>query len=74
MVPGIRAVGDIVLIDVADLGVVAGELDALLGEGDTGFILRPLIPGGGGRGGAEGGAPGPAERGVGGSTLLRAWM
>lgn len=71
MVPGILAVGDIVLIVVTERGVVAGELPALLGEGETGFILRPLIPGGGGRGGGcEGGAPGPAERGVGGNTLF----
>jgi hypothetical protein len=64
---GDGTIGDLVR-EVADRGVVAGELE-VLGEGDTGFILSPLIGGGGLGGGCEGGAPGPAERGVGGSTF-----
>jgi hypothetical protein len=73
MVPapsGILAVGEGAVgerVFVPDLGGDEGSV-----AGEMGFILRPLMPPGfcaGGGGITEGGGPGSAERGVGGSTL-----
>jgi len=78
---GIREVGEFVVGDL-DMLEWAGDVRPLEEElgvdgepGETGFILRPLMPGCGGRGACDVGAAdlGIEERGVGGRIFSR-WL